>query len=1424
MLDQRLVQPGLCPGRGHLPGWQCRDPVVGRQLLGRPAAPKCLRRATQHQSPTMVHRAMPQWHHVRDAYKRIRPCPSGGDICLHGEHLRSDWAGRQTAGCASMDEWASVQAALTKGPAEAPRGPATQLSRSEDIFHSVWARKNSPQADHQQQIAVLSAVTEVLVQQGIALNAGAFFAAFLSSLDGYRSRANAAALGGADESSAAATCVLLSLVIPKTPRAVVHRKLRDALGVIDDLCSTPEGCQAIVRSAVQCKKQLLLVAATDGVDAATVCQSAGALLPLCADTRPKVRKRALESMASVLETLRGSSSKQQLRAHSFICETLCKFAGDTLPLAAAKGTSEADDSMENFRRALHLLGGLRQLMPFLNDAALDSIIEIVSLLLVQSQGSQPLLATLVVDCAKTVVVGPSSEPTENAPSVSAKSLESLLKAVLQLPSLDRVATATASHEVDALVSATSLIQHAMLKLGKLNPSASSRLLPNVFHVLLPLLTETSHEALVFAASQCLTDLARFCLPLATAVDYASGDVGPTIVERVFLSIQNLFNIRYQHAWAVLLPISGVCCEVMGKSALPYVSQLVQVMGSLHSDRTEDIYQEQQLGVALGLAIQGMGPEKFFSVFSLNLDGPWEKARVWLLPILRRYAASCPLSFFAQNIIPGAKLLAARAEQASTRQGQGIHAQRMRGMVLVLWGTLPAFCKSPPDISPSFKLIAKDLGDGISKQPELRSTICASLTQLICGTLDAHHQARSRREDAVTAQEKAKYALEESRTAEDIAAIAKFSKNFLPVLFNVYVAAGSTQRNEIPPAIRAFSLIADKDTLHTFFLTVLKRLLEAIAEAPTVGDGMQEDSYEKQATYMELALAMVEGLDVSAVAKLNRAVKPMLISSDARVQKKAYKLMHRLLAHDSEECLRSINDSLDSLRDGLGVCAPAAKRNRLKCLQEAILVLQRSPSSENLQKISWLISEIILGTKEQNNKTRTLAYDLLVDIGHTFATADAERDVSPGDTEGLLHTYYVMVVGGMAGATPHMISASVTAVSRLLFEFPDAFVASASDLLPPVLHLLNAKSREVIKSVLGFVKVLVMRFNEEQLREHLQQLVHGVLLWSNERKERFKLKVRVIMERLVRRCGVHAVQEVVPDEHKKLMASLRKQRNKQERKKASRAGSQVGDEDDRMTGQTRRSHTMSRWDHAEVFSDNEDLEDEDDRISEPTQSGTSTKKRALARRPLGSVRLQDGDAMDEGGANGADPLDLLARGSTQSQQHELTRKKRRRAALPEEEDDDDPRDRAGKLDFSKVRPKEFKKIKRNEERDSSDEDEDIDIERKTVKTRGVSAGSVSGRSGGAMSTGGQSRASKHHGVSARSRSGFALTGTQFRSKKGAGGDSQGKQKLEPYAYWPMDPKLLNRRQVKKTAARRGLSKVVGRGLTAAKVCSALVGSA
>ena len=58
----------------------------------------------------------------------------------------------------------------------------------------------------------------------------------------------------------------------------------------------------------------------------------------------------------------------------------------------------------------------------------------------------------------------------------------------------------------------------------------------------------------------------------------------------------------------------------------------------------------------------------------------------------------------------------------------------------------------------------------------------------------------------------------------------------------------------------------------------------------------------------------------------------------------------------------------------------------------------------------------------------------------------------------------------------------------------------------------------------------------------------------------------------------------------------------------------------------------------------------------------------------------------------------------------------------------------------------------------------------------------------------------------SDSGWAYTGGEYASKKAAG-DVKRKDKLEPYAYWPLDRKMMSRRPEHRAAARKGMASVV-----------------
>lgn len=99
-------------------------------------------------------------------------------------------------------------------------------------------------------------------------------------------------------------------------------------------------------------------------------------------------------------------------------------------------------------------------------------------------------------------------------------------------------------------------------------------------------------------------------------------------------------------------------------------------------------------------------------------------------------------------------------------------------------------------------------------------------------------------------------------------------------------------------------------------------------------------------------------------------------------------------------------------------------------------------SDALHHIPSLIPEAVLGTKESNERTREAAYDLIVGMGRKMGAGGVihrnkvkgMEDGMAEEAEATLNEFITMVSAGLAGASPHMISATITSLSRLIFEF------------------------------------------------------------------------------------------------------------------------------------------------------------------------------------------------------------------------------------------------------------------------------------------------------------------------------------------------------------------------------------------------------
>ena len=111
----------------------------------------------------------------------------------------------------------------------------------------------------------------------------------------------------------------------------------------------------------------------------------------------------------------------------------------------------------------------------------------------------------------------------------------------------------------------------------------------------------------------------------------------------------------------------------------------------------------------------------------------------------------------------------------------------------------------------------------------------------------------------------------------------------------------------------------------------------------------------------------------------------------------------------------------------------------------------------------------------------------------------------------------------------------------------------SEIFTTLLVFLSSTNREIVKSILGYVKLSIHTLPTEIITPHLKDLVPALLSWSHDHKNHFKAKVRHIFERMLRRFGWDAVYSAAGEEEAaKVLINIKKRKERSKRKKSSQA--------------------------------------------------------------------------------------------------------------------------------------------------------------------------------------------------------------------------------------------------------------------------------
>ncbi|KAI9741231.1 MAG: hypothetical protein M1834_002947 [Cirrosporium novae-zelandiae] len=1018
----------------------------------------------------------------------------------------------------------------------------------------------SPKLQNQHHTAVvLSAVEDTLRDQKTEPSPTAYFAALLALLSQAIN-----AKGIVNKDLATSLVYLLDVVTPYVPQPLLRSKFSQILTNLAPALTQPEAEAPLLRPSIGCLESLLVAqdAAAWALPQTQIGprRATAGLLTLAVDHRPKVRKRAQDALKKVLRRPPPSPSLDHPAAD--MCAETALQSLNEIAAAARKNKKNKGYGQDSHHEPglIHAMQLVKTISSASGGWPSKKIEPLCELLMNISKTSSDYLTMSAFEVFETIVVGMANE-------VSSAKLPRLLDALQDLrPS---------QNDSQLLPPWIAVISRGYDVSAQINPEETFQKLPELFNMVFGFLASSSHNIRV-SASECLISFMQNCVSNSVILEPSIFD--EKVLEKLSRSANDLLSVKYQSAWMEVFNVLSSMFDAFKWRSDPLLVDALKTIGELRGN--ESFNGKKEADSVLASAVKAMGPEAVLRTLPLNLNKPkpGQPGRAWLLPILRDNVLNTNLAHFRNEFVPLSEIMFQRVLDHGDAE-KTMQIKIFETLVQQTWALLPGYCTFPLDVTTAFdQNFAELLSNLLYKQTELRVDICRGLQNLVESNqtiLDLELE----NEDLIMQQR-----ITKADAKKNIMHLASFSGNLLAVLFNVYSETLPHFRGYILRCINAYLSITPANEVMDIFTRVASMLESSLAE---VGPQRQADKQKQKKeeskmppmshTLMDLVITISVYLPRDSFASLF-TIAALIINKDddPQLQKKAYKLIPRLAESETGKvALADRNEELQQLLLSSASKASApSRRDRLLAISSTLDFLPQT----SLHFIPSILSEVVISCKESNEKARTAGFDLLVRMGEKMSEGGVVSnskvphmaDDAP-DAKASLEEYFTMVSAGLAGATPHMISASITALTRILFQFRQQLPAPMlAELVETMDLFLKSNNREVVRSVLGFVKVSIISLPMNLMLPRLETMIPNLFVWSHEHTGHFRQKIKHIFERMIRRFGYEIVEKWCPEEDKKLLINIKKTRERNKRKKNDNPDGEDGmSDDDSLTNTSRR---------------------------------------------------------------------------------------------------------------------------------------------------------------------------------------------------------------------------------------------------------------
>ncbi|CAH8360111.1 unnamed protein product [Eruca vesicaria subsp. sativa] len=1021
-----------------------------------------------------------------------------------------------------------------------------------DICQQLMDRySKSSASQHRHLVATAAAMRSILTSESLPPSPPAYFAAAISSLDSSTAE---------DPVAVSALLTFLSIVVPLVPSGGVSGAMGcEAVGVLVR-CVDGEGEKlgvASLRAGVKCVGSLL-VGFCDLDDWESVKLGFGSILKFSIDKRPKVRRCAQECLEKLFGSLRSSTVIKE--ASDTLYALLKEYKPVLSKLSSTKiveGSKVESALKSENAEAAHVLNVLSATIPFLSAEVSSCVFSELCKLM----GSQ--FSPLTRQILKAIdAIFKSSDDTVVVPEI-----EGVITSLTNYVSLHE------KNPADTIVHVSTLLRSALEKANSAEPTLCLRQLPLVCGSLAGLLI--SEDDVASQASVILKDLISSHIDtnnLLTEGSLSSEDEdnltgGDNInaarsLCTVFESTLNSCDgIPKEH----ILTVTALLIEKLGDLSYILAKGVILKLADMMKNGTGDTSSSEYVQQCIGAAVVAMGPVKLLTLFPISLDAESHSCtNAWLIPILRRHIVGASLEYYVDNIVPLAKSLMLASKEAK-KSGQG---KKLKARGHELLKLLPAFCNYPTDVPKQLGSLVKLMVKFIKKKSFMHEAVAVSLQMLVNQNKRMPKPSTDMDEEDANISEDAKpevdsrFHYSKKASTKNMKTLASSSAELLQTLVDVFTASGTEISADFKAAIGCLASTLDSSVRKKILISLLNKFdpageSEIEGQVNQSNDSNDEEKDNNSATktqlkrsaVLDLASSFVEGAKEDLIELIYILVRQSFQATDEADLRGAYNTLSRILEEHGWFCSSHFAEVIEMLLSHKTPEDEASSKSRFTCFHVLMAHGIQSSSEEENEKAFLILNEMILTLKDGKEEHRKAACDALVMVYTTL------KNSSSMNSEELCPKLINMISGYISGSSPHIRSGAVSALSVLIYKDPEICLSSP-ELLSSVLSLLHTKSIEIIKAVLGFVKVLVSTSQAQDLQNLLQNLLYEILPWSSVSRHYFKSKVTIIVEIMIRKCGTRAVQQATPDKHKSFLETVLENRSSKAKDKEETNDSQT----------------------------------------------------------------------------------------------------------------------------------------------------------------------------------------------------------------------------------------------------------------------------